>query len=124
MADEKKGSKLTRMTLGGIEQIPSFTGNKEDYSFTKIVTFRGSEEYPNRGLIKFNSLGDKSASYRTKDYNPYDCDSFLGALNWILENEGWYLVYCKRDETFFKGYQRVEGSLYVPKERRDISKTG
>ncbi len=117
----EKDSKLTRISLGGLEQIPSFSGDKNDYSYINRVTFCGQKD---RDSIKATDLRPGSVFYSmNQEYNPKDANSFLDILNEVLEDEGWYLVYCTRDRTSFRKHQRVEGALYSKKEKREVQKT-
>lgn len=120
MSDQDKISKLTRIAFGGIEQLPGFVGSEEDYSFIDYVTFCGQKD---RNTIKAIEIGLGGSFYKTnKDYDPTDINSFLGALNELLENHDWYLGYCKTmDTTFFRSHQRLNGSLYVPIKKKGTS---
>jgi len=120
MADEKKHSKLTRMSLGGIEQIPGFSGDKDDYFFAKHATFRGLR---NRKKIKSTRLGNSPTLHNvSQEYDPRNVDSFLGAVNEVLENEGFYLTYCTRGQTFFEREYLI-GAVSIKREKRDKPKT-
>lgn len=108
--NKKKDSKLTRMTLGGLEQLPGFSGDKGDYSYIKRVKFIAGES-----KIKIRGL-DSKYSYTPEEYNPDSGDSFLFNLDRFLDNQGWYLVYCVAGKTFFSDLQMV-GSLHSKKEK-------
>jgi hypothetical protein len=117
----KTDSKLTRISLGGLEQIPSFSGDRKDYSYINRVTFCGQKD---RDSIKATDLRPGSVFYSmNQEYNPKCADSFLDILNGVLEDEGWYLAYCTRNRTSFRKHQRVNGALYTKKEKRGVSKT-
>jgi len=114
MNDKVKNSKLVRMTFGGLEQLPSFSGNEEDYAFIKRVTFRGVVKGKKINLWGLSGR-DKGVLYDSDPHNPKDADEFLAALDGVLENQGWYLTYTTRDRTAWRKHQRVEGALYSRK---------
>lgn len=115
MAEEKtKDSKLTRMTLGGVEQLPDFSGDKQDYVYINRITFRGHRK---GRLIKAIGLrGSESVFFNAEPYDPTEADEFMLALNKVLENQGWYFGYVSRDETYFRDHERVSGALYSKKD--------
>lgn len=44
------------------------------------------------------------------------------AVNEVLEDNGWYLLYCVRNTTFM-GCQRVTGDLYNLRDRKQTQET-
>lgn len=59
MAEEKKDSKLTRLALGGPEQLPGFTGNPDDYALINEVIF-GAKKMEEKLFLMIESYGMES----------------------------------------------------------------
>jgi len=115
MSEETKHDKLVRMTLGGVDQLPDFSGDKNDYAYINRVTFRGhkSEEK----IKAINLRGAVDVFFSSRKYDPASADDFMLALDEVLENQGWYFVYVtSRDKTQFREHQRMNGALYSKKD--------
>ena len=114
MSDEDETNEfgpLKRITLGGLEQLPGFSGDIDDYSFIRRVTFRGQKD---ELTIKAIGLREASTTFRTReDYDPKDTNSFLNALDGVLEDQGWFFGYITlSDKTSFRSHERFKGNLY------------
>lgn len=102
---------LTRITIGGPEQSPNFSGDADDYIFIRPVTFRGQIR---GGTIKTIGLRESPVFYEVEeDYNPCNTNSFLRALDEVLESQGWFLGYISSsDNTLVLKHERIKGNLY------------
>jgi|SRR3989344_8189542 len=104
-----KESKLTRISLGGLSQIPGFAGDKNDYTRIGRVTFKGKR---NGQSIRLVGLGmENRQTIDTCTYDPKNTDDFLAAINTLLKQRSSYLTYANHTDECWPVNQQVHGNL-------------
>jgi len=127
MVDVDEDKILTRISVAGMRQLPSFTGAESDYSYVSYVTFRGQRDGKTIKLIGLRRnrwMGKEPVFCQTEEYEPRKVNSFFSALDSVLEEEGWFLGYVtSQDTTAFREHQRITGALYSRKDREKDRET-
>jgi hypothetical protein len=104
-------SKLSRISIGGLEEIPDFSGNVKDYAALSYVTFTA-----NTVDSRIKMVGQGKREYPTGNGHVLEeRGEFLREVNSILEENDWYLPWSEASKTFWSNNQRVHGYLFSRK---------